>query len=366
MLRREGFDGGIALLSADADPPYDRPNCSKDYLAGEAPAEWMPLRDQAWYGDNDVRLELGAEVTGLDLKGQSVATADGRSWRYDALVLATGAEPVRLPVAGFDAPDAFVLRSLKDADRIIAAAAGARKVAVVGASFIGLEAAAALHSRGLEVHVAAPEPIPLGHIMGEAVGRWVRGVHEKAGIVFHLGRGVSRWADKRLTLDDGQTIEADLLVVGAGVRPRTRLAEAAGLAVDRGVVVDARLRAGAPGVYAVGDIARYPDPRTGQQIRIEHWVHAERQGQHVARAMLGDDRPFTDTPFFWSQHQTATIRYVGHAESAEAAKVDGSLDDRNAEVRYPGAGRVLALATVGRDLAALEADVGFEREPAPT
>jgi NADPH-dependent 2,4-dienoyl-CoA reductase/sulfur reductase-like enzyme/nitrite reductase/ring-hydroxylating ferredoxin subunit len=361
MLRRRGFDGALTLLSADADAPYDRPNCSKDYLAGQAPAEWMPLRGESWYADNDIDLQLRAEASSLDVAGRTVALKDGRSFGYDALLLATGAEPVRLPLDGFAGPDVHVLRSLRDADALITAAERGRRVAVVGASFIGLEVSAALRGRGLEVQVAAPETIPLARVMGDDLGRWVQALHEQAGIVFHLGRGVRGWADGGLTLDDGTTIAADWLVLGVGVRPRTQLAEVAGLKVDRGIVVDRHLRTSAPGVCAAGDVARYPDPRTGELIRVEHWVHAERQGQHVARTILGDETPYADAPFFWSAHQDATIRYVGHAEAFDPPILDGSLERRDAEVRFLSGGRLAALATVGRDLRALQAGVELER-----
>lgn len=361
MLRREGFDGDLTILSADADAPYDRPNCSKDYLSGEAPPEWMPLKPQSWYSENVVDLQLSAKASKLDVKAKTVSLKNGRSFAWDACVIATGAEPVRLPIGGFQRPEVHVLRSLRDADAIAAAAKGAKRVAVVGASFIGIEAAAALRHRGLEVHVAAPEGVPLGHVMGEEIGRWVRGLHEKAGIVFHLGCTVKGWTDGRLALEGGKTIEADFLVVGAGVRPRIGIAEAACLTCDRGILVDARLRTSAPGVYAAGDVARFPDRRTGEAIRIEHWVHAERQGQHVARAILGDDAPFADAPFFWSAHQDTSIRYVGHAEKFDPPTVAGSLESRDAEVRFTHAGRLLALATVGRDVRSLEAGVEFER-----
>lgn len=361
MLRRNGYDGGLTMLSADQDPPYDRPNCSKDYLAGEAPPEWMPLREADWYADNDIDLQLDVEASNLDPAARTVSLSDGRALPYDALLIATGAEPIRLPMEGFEGPDVHVLRTLRDADAIIAAAGHAQRIAVVGASFIGLEAAASLRSRRLEVHVVAPEAIPLARVMGDEIGRWVRGLHEQAGVVFHLGRGVTGWGGGRLTLEDGETIEAGLVVLGVGVKPRTRLAEAAGLVIDRGILVDGRLQTSAPGVYAAGDVARFPHAHTGQPIRIEHWVHAERQGQHVARTILGDDAPFTDTPFFWSAHRDATIRYVGHAEAFDPPTLDGSLERQDAEARFVEAGRLAALATVGRDLRALQADVELER-----
>ncbi len=360
MLRRKGFDGGLTLLSADTDAPYDRPNCSKDYLAGEAQAEWMPLRGETWYTDNDIDLQLKAVASGFDVTARTVSLKDGRSFAYDALLIATGAEPVRLPIEGFARSDVHVLRSLRDADAIVQAAGKAMRAAVVGAGFIGLEAAGALRSRGLEVHVAAPESVPLARVMGDEIGRWVRSLHEQAGIVFHLGSTVLGWADGQLTLNSGKMIEADFLMVGTGVRPRTELAEAAGLALDRGILVDEHLQTSVPGVYAAGDVARFPDRRSGRNIRIEHWVHAERQGQHVARMILGDDAPFGDAPYFWSRHQGASIHYVGHAETFDAPAVDGSLERRDAEVKFLNAGRLLALATVGRDLRSLEAGVELD------
>jgi NADPH-dependent 2,4-dienoyl-CoA reductase/sulfur reductase-like enzyme/nitrite reductase/ring-hydroxylating ferredoxin subunit len=358
MLRRRRFDGDVIVLCADDQAPYDRPNCSKDYLAGEAPAEWMPLRDPAFYAESGIDLRLGAEAAALDVAGKTVRLADGQVVAYDVLVLATGAEPQRPPVPGLDAPNAYVLRTLGDADAIIQAARKARRCAVIGASFIGLEVAAALRQRGLETHVIAPEAVPLERVMGRDVGEWIRRVHESHGVVFHLGRKVLSYADGRVSLDEGEPVAADFIVVGAGVRPRTALAEAAGLHVDNGIVVDDRLRTSAQGVYAAGDIARYPDPLTGDLVRVEHWVHAERQGQHVARMILGEDAPFSDPPFFWSAHYDKTVRYVGHAQTFDPPQVEGVIDREDAEVRFSQSGRLLAVATIGRDLAALQAEAG--------
>ena len=360
MLRRRGFDGSLTMVSADSDAPYDRPNCSKDYLAGEAPPEWMPLRGDGWYADNDIDLRLNTEITALDLAARTAGLRGGASLSFDALVLALGAEPQRPPIPGFDQPTVHTLRSLKDAGAIIAAAEKAKRVAIVGASFIGLEVAASLRHRGIEVHVAAPEDIPLARVLGDDLGRWIQRLHEDKGVIFHLGRKVLGYQNGRLGLDEGPGIEADFIVAGTGVRPRTALAEAAGLKVDKGVVVDARLRASEPNVYAVGDLARFPDPTTGELIRVEHWVHAERQGQHAARALLGDDAPFTDTPFFWSAHYDAKINYVGHAEAFDPPKVEGSLAKQDAIIRYIKDTTPLAVATVGRDLDSLKASLGFE------
>lgn len=358
MLRRLGFDGDVTVISRDTSAPYDRPNCSKDYLAGSAPAEWMPLRGDDWYAENGIDLRLATEVVSLDLRDRTASLKGGATLPFDGLVLAMGAEPHRLPVAGFDQPSVHTLRSLADADAIIRAAEGARRVAIVGASFIGLEVAAALRSRGVEVHVAAPEDIPLARVLGDDLGRWIQALHEENGVVFHLGRKVLGYQGGRVALDKGD-IEADFVVTGVGVGPCSHIPEAAGLRVDRGVLVDRFLRA-APDVYAVGDLARFPHAQTGQLIRVEHWVHAERQGQHAARMLMGDEAPFVDTPFFWSTHYGATVNYVGHASAFDPPEVEGSLTAQDALVRYTQGGRLLAAATVGRDVGSLKAGVALE------
>ncbi len=365
MLRRHGYDGALSVVSSDADAPYDRPNCSKDFLAGEAPAEWMPLREDGWYKDHDIDLRLNTEITKLDLGARSAALKAGDPLSYDALVLALGADPRRPPIPGFDSPKVFTLRSLKDAEAIATAAKGARRVAIVGASFIGLEVAASLKHLGLDVHVVAPEEVPLARVLGDAVGEWIRSLHEAAGVVFHLGRKVQGFKDGRLGLDGDEAIAVDFVVAGTGVRPRTALAEAAGLKVDNGIVVDRWLRASAENVYAVGDLAHFPDTDTGKLIRVEHWVHAERQGQHAARMLLGDDAPFADTPFFWSVHQGKTVNYVGHADEFDEPKIQGSLEKESAVICFAKDGRDLAMATVGDDLASLRAGRTFEKHANP-
>jgi NADPH-dependent 2,4-dienoyl-CoA reductase/sulfur reductase-like enzyme len=289
-----------------------------------------------------------------------VVLRDGERLAFDALILATGAEPVRPSAPGFDLPNVHVLRTLRDSEAIIRAAETGHRVAVVGASFIGLEVAAALIERGLDVQVIAPEAVPLAKLLGEDLGRFVRSLHESKGVKFRLGRSVVGFADGRVVLDDGSGVPADFVVVGVGVRPRTRLAGAAGLAVDNGVVVDARLETKARGVFAAGDVARYPDPRTGALIRVEHWVSAERQGQHAARVLLGLAGDYREAPFFWSAHYDAQINYVGHAEAYDAANVDGVIADRDATVRFMDRARLMAAATLGRDLYALRIEVDLE------
>jgi NADPH-dependent 2,4-dienoyl-CoA reductase/sulfur reductase-like enzyme/nitrite reductase/ring-hydroxylating ferredoxin subunit len=357
MLRREGYSGPLTLIGSE--PPVDRPNLSKDYLAGNAPEEWIPLRDADFYRSIEVDLVTGDAARSIDLGGKSLTLESGRYVAFESLLYATGAEPIRLPIPGADRPEVHLLRTLDDSRAIIARAAPAKRAVVIGASFIGLEVAASLRARGLEVDVVAPEPVPLARVVGDQVGAFVRTLHEEHGVRFHLGRKPTAIADGTVTIDDGTTLRSDLVVMGVGVRPRLTLAESAGLKIDRGVVVDQHLSA-APGVYAAGDVARYPDPRSGQPIRVEHWVVAERQGQAAARNMLGAARPFRDVPFFWSAHHDVTLSYVGHAEAWDAIEVHGSLEARDALLAYRQGGRVLAVVTVGRDRASLEAEAAME------
>ena len=361
MLRREAFAGSVTLLSSDDAAPYDRPNCSKDYLAGNAPEDWIPLKPAEFYRERSIDVALGTEVTGIDVKARQVVIAGGRDMAFNKLVLATGAEPIRLDVPGADAPHVHVLRSLANARAIIAKAPHARRAVVVGASFIGLEVAASLRARELEVHVVAPERRPMERVLGREFGDFIRELHEEHGVVFHLDQTVSAIDAKNVTLKDGTTLAADLVIVGIGVRPRIRLAEQAGLATDRGVLVDAYLETSAPGIYAAGDIARWPDPHSGDKLRIEHWVVAERQGQTVARNILGRRERFADVPYFWSQHYDLPINYVGHAERWDELEIEGDIKARDCLVRYRRDGRLLAVASIYRDLDSLKEEWAMER-----
>jgi NADPH-dependent 2,4-dienoyl-CoA reductase/sulfur reductase-like enzyme/nitrite reductase/ring-hydroxylating ferredoxin subunit len=364
MLRREGFAGSVTLLSADDAAPYDRPNCSKDYLAGNAPEDWIPLKPPEFYREHAIEIVLGTNVTGIDIKAHQVAIAGGRNVAFDKLVLATGAEPIRLDVPGTHEPHVHTLRSLADARAIIAHAEQAQRVVVVGASFIGLEVAASLRARELEVHVVAPERRPMERVLGREFGDFIRELHEEHGVVFHLEETVTAIEGKNVRLKGGKTLPADLVIVGIGVRPRIQLAEQAGLAIDRGVVVNAYLETSAPGIYAAGDIARWPDPHSGEPLRIEHWVVAERQGQTVARNILGRRERFVDVPFFWSQHYDLPINYVGHAEKWDALEIEGDIKARDCLVRYRRDGKLLAVASIYRDVDSLKEEWVMERRAA--
>ena len=364
MLRREGFAGSVTLLSADDAAPYDRPNCSKDYLAGNAPEDWIPLKPPEFYREHAIEIVLGTDVTGIDIKAHQVAIAGGRNVAFDKLVLATGAEPIRLDIPGANEPHVHTLRSLGDARAIIAHAKQAQRVVVVGASFIGLEVAASLRARELEVHVVAPERRPMERVLGPEFGDFIRALHEEHGVVFHLEETVTAIEGKNVRLKGGKTLPADLVIVGIGVRPRIQLAEQAGLTIDRGVVVNAYLETSAPGIYAAGDIARWPDPHSGEPLRIEHWVVAERQGQTVARNILGRRERFADVPFFWSQHYDLPINYVGHAEKWDALEIEGDIKARDCVVRYRRDGKLLAVASIYRDVDSLKEEWAMERRVA--
>jgi apoptosis-inducing factor 3 len=361
MLRREGFGGSLTMVSNDESPPYDRPNCSKDYLAGNAPEEWMPLRPPEFYRENGIDLHLGTEVAAIDARGRSVSLKDGTNLPFDKLLLATGAEPIRLDLPGANAPHVFLLRSLADSRAIIERGKGAKRAVVLGASFIGLEAAAALRAREIEVHVAAPERSPLERVFGPDMAQFVRTLHEEHGVKFHLEQKAAAIDGTRVRLENGQNLDADLVIVGIGVRPRTALAERAGLAVDRGVSVNEYLQTSAPDIFAAGDIARWPDPHSGERLRIEHWVVAERQGQTAARNILGAQEKFAQVPFFWSQHYDVPINYVGHAEKWDDIAIEGDIAGRDCVLRYRRGGRVLAVASIYRDRDSLEAEVAMER-----
>ena len=365
MLRRDGYEGRVTLLSADEAPPCDRPNLSKDYLAGTAQEDWIPLRSAEYYDAKHIDLVLGSRVSSIDVRQKRVLLESGKAYGFGALLIATGADPVRLPVPGATESQIHYLRTFADSRAIVAKAVAAKCVVVIGASFIGLEVAASLRTRGIEVHVVAPDKTPLERVMGPEVGAYIRRVHEAHGVIFHLGQTVSRVEGNRAILSDGATIDMDFIVLGVGVRPAIALGEQAGLAMDRGVSVNEYLETSVPGVFAAGDIARWPDPHSGERIRVEHWVVAERQGQVAAKNILGQRVRYDAVPFFWSQHYDVAINYVGHAEKWDAIEIDGSLDANDCTVTYKLDGRTLAVATIYRDLQSLQAELAMEQKAQP-
>ena len=360
-LRREGYAGPITMLSADAALPCDRPNLSKSYLAGTAPAEWLPLRPADFYQSEHIEVRLSTEVTGIDTEQRQLQLADGQQLPYGALLLATGAEPIRLGLPGTDLPHVHYLRTQADGEALSQAAGNATRAVVIGASFIGLEVAASLRARGVQVQVVGRETELMQRVLGAQVGQYLQSLHAKHGVVFHLGREVARIDASTVTLDNGESLDADLVVIGIGVRPKLALAEDAGLTIDHGVLVDAYLQTSMPGIYAAGDIARWPDALTGERIRVEHWVVAGRQGQTAARNMLGQRERCELVPFFWTEQYDFALAYVGHAERFDEAVIDGDLGAQDCTITYRRGGRTLAVAVVHRDLEGLHAEVALER-----
>jgi NADPH-dependent 2,4-dienoyl-CoA reductase/sulfur reductase-like enzyme/nitrite reductase/ring-hydroxylating ferredoxin subunit len=360
MLRRLGYTNPITMISRDGEAvPVDRPNLSKDYLDGTAPEEWIPLRGADFYAEHQITLMPRVEVKHLHPAAHEVELADGQRLAYGALLLATGASAIRLDIPGAHLPHVHVLRSLPDSRAVIAGAKAAKQAVVLGSSFIGLEVAASLRKRGLEVHVVSPDAVPLARVLGPELGAFIQALHTDKGVHFHLGRRPAAIDAREVTLDDGTKLSAQLVVMGVGVRANTQLAEAAGLKVDRGVVVDAQLRTSAADVLAAGDIARFPVE--GGTARIEHWSVAQQQGQLAARTLLGMARKATPVPFFWSQHYDVPINYAGHAERWDSLTVAGNIAERNCLVAYREGGRIVAVASIYRDRDSLLAEDALSR-----
>ncbi len=360
MLRRQDYRGSIVMLSNEAAAPVDRPNLSKDYLAGSAPEDWLPLRPDDFYAEAKIDLRLNTEVTSIDTNARHVVTAGGETIPYDRLLLATGAEPVRLPIPGADQPHVHVLRSLADSRAIIALADGARRAVVIGASFIGLEAAASLRARNIEVHVVGLEQRPMERVLGPEMGDFVRALHEEHGVIFHLGDTVTAIDGKRATLKSGGAIEADIVVVGVGVRPRLGVGRKGG-ACDRSrrhrrcLSGNQRLRHLCRGRYRALARSAFRREHPGRALGGGRTSGPDRGAKHARAA-----RAFDAVPFFWSQHYDVPINYVGHAEKWDEITVDGDIAGRDCLLQYKRKGRVLAVASIYRDVASLEAELAME------
>lgn len=367
-LREEGFRGNVVMITREDRAPYDRPNLSKDYLQGHAEPEWMPLRPEEFFSQHNITLLLNREVTRVDARTKTITFEDGETMEYDSLLVATGGMPVRLNIPGADLKNVCLLRSFADADSIIETARHSRRAVVVGASFIAMEAAYSLCERGLEVTVVAPSQEPFETTLGREVGALFRRLHEDHGVRFKLGSIVYRFEGSHdveaVALDNGELIETDMVVVGAGVRPVTHFLEGVELDQSGAVVVDSRMCA-ADGIYAAGDIASFPDHRTGERVRIEHWRTAQQQGRAAARNMVGRDMAFDGVPFFWTRQFDAGLLYVGHAVSWDEIIYRGEISSRDFLAFYIKNDRVLAVAGMNRDreMAAVEELMRLGRMP---
>jgi NADPH-dependent 2,4-dienoyl-CoA reductase/sulfur reductase-like enzyme/nitrite reductase/ring-hydroxylating ferredoxin subunit len=361
MLRRQGFAGTIQMVSHDESIPYDRTNLSKDYLSGNAPEDWLPILKESFFDKNKIQLNLNVSVVKVDAAKKSVLLSDDKVLFYDKLVLATGGEPITPPIPGVDQKNVFMLRTLKDCRRIIEKCDGSKTVAVIGAGFIGLEVAASLKQRGIDVHVIAPEQMPLIKTLGIHVGSYIKKAHESHGVRFHLGHNVKEINDGHVVLDDGTQIECDFVVVGVGIKPNLELAKQAGCDIDHGVLVNEHMETSVPGIYAAGDIARWPDPRSLRPIRVEHWEVAERHGQVVACNILGARIKYQDVPFFWTQQFDKIICYIGYSDRFDRMDVLGDPGKDDFAVVYYEDDRVAAFMSVGRDLENLKVEQALNR-----
>jgi NADPH-dependent 2,4-dienoyl-CoA reductase/sulfur reductase-like enzyme len=353
-LRRHGFEGRLVAVGAEAHMPYDRPPLSKELLAGAwEPARCALARDET--EALEVEWRLGCAATGLDLAARRVELADGSRVDFDGLVIATGASPRSLP----DQPELeglFTLRSLDDALRLRAALDAGPRVAVVGAGFIGAEVAATCRGRGLDVTLIEALPLPLERALGARIGSLVADLHRDHGVDLRLGVGVREVrGEKRvegLELSDGSRVDAEVVVVGIGVRPATGWLEGSGIALDDGVLCDEACRASAPGVVAAGDVARWPNPRTGDVMRLEHWTNASEQADAAARTLLageGGAPPFAPVPFFWSDQYDRKIQFAGSVHASDAMRVvDGAIEERRFVALYERGGRLRGVLGVNR------------------
>jgi NADPH-dependent 2,4-dienoyl-CoA reductase/sulfur reductase-like enzyme len=349
------------MIDPDRDAPCDRPNLSKDYLAGNAPEEWIALHPPEFYDERQIEI-VRTRAEAIIVADRTVVLGNGSRRRFDALILATGAEPVHLDIPASEGARVFYLRTLADSRAIIAAAQNGSRAVVIGAGFIGLEVAASLRHRNIDVHVVAMENVPLARVLGPELGSFVLHTHEEHGVTFHGGHTVHEIDAVGVTLDDGTRLDADFVVIGAGVRPRVALAESAGIRVDNGITVDEHLRTNVDGIFAAGDVASWPDPRSGRRVRIEHWAVAQMMGQTAARNVLGMNERFDTVPFFWSQHYDAVISSVGHAPEWDRADIDVDPSQLDCTVTLRQRGRRLAVVTIFRDGASLEAEIEMQRE----
>ncbi|MBI1885778.1 MAG: FAD-dependent oxidoreductase [Chloroflexi bacterium] len=350
-LRKEGFGGRVVLIGAEPDPPYERPPLSKEYLRGEEERDKLFILPQQFYPENDVDLRLGTAATALDVRERTVELDKGVPVKYDKLLIATGGRVRRLAVPGSDLEGVYYLRTVADSERIAAEMAPGRRLVVAGAGFIGAEVAASARVKGLEVAVVEMETVPLKHALGEEVGRVYADIHRDQGVDLRLGEPVARFEGsrrvERVVCASGDAIDCDFVVVGVGIEPETSLAEAAGIEVGNGIVVNEYCETSVPDVYAAGDVANHYNALLGERLRVEHWQNAQNQGAAAAVSMLRRET-FAEVPWFWSDQYDLNMQYAGYASTWDEVVFRGSVEERRFTAFYLRDGRIRAAMAIGR------------------
>jgi 3-phenylpropionate/trans-cinnamate dioxygenase ferredoxin reductase component len=337
-LRENGYDGRVVLIGAEPDRPYERPPLSKDYLRGEAEREAAYVHPADYYGEHDIELRLETVVDSLDLGARELVLDGGERLAFTKLLLATGAEPRRIP----GAEGVHYLRDFRDSDTLRAVLDRGGRMAVIGGGWIGCEVAASARQKGLEVTLIEQAAAPLEGVLGRELGDIYAAIHRDHGVEVLTGATVEAIEAERVVLAGGRAVECDHVVVGIGVAPRTALAEAAGLQVDNGIVVDERLATSADGVFAAGDVANAAHPLFGTRLRVEHWHNALEQGPAAARSMLGSREPYDRIPYFFSDQYEVGMEYAGHATEWDEVVFRGDVDAREFIAFWVKDGRVLA------------------------
>lgn len=352
-LRKRGADGSILLLGREPEPPYERPPLSKEYLRGEAKREDAYVNPVSWYEENGVELRTATSVMSLDVEGKKAKLQGGDEIEFEKALIATGANVNILRVEGAAQEGIHYLRAFGNSDGIREAAEGADRVVLIGGSYIGCEVAASLTAKGTDCAMVMMEDVALSRTFGEEAGRWFHELLESKGVEIHGGETLQSFEGdgdvKGVVTESGKVIEGDAVVVGAGVKPDVMLAQKAGLEVDDGIVCDATLQTSAEGIYAAGDVCSYDSRVHGRRLRVEHWDVAMQQGQHAARSMMGEGKPYEVVPYFFSDlADWAGLEYVGPATDWDEVVWRGDRDAGEFAVFYMKGGKVAGALTVER------------------
>ena len=351
-LREAGFQGDLVLIGAEPEVPYERPPLSKEYLRGETTFEDTLVRPPNFYADNGIETHFGIRATKVDLDGKVVELEGGNRVPYDKVLITTGGRNRRPPLPGLDLEGVYDLRTVSDADRIRSQVAPGRKVVIAGMGFIGSEVAASLRMLGMEVSVIARSRLPLDRVLGEQIARVMESIHRDQGVEMVFEDAVETFEGsgrvERVRTQDGRVIACDFVVVGLGIEPITEVVAGSAIRIENGIVVDEYCRTSVEGVYAAGDVANHYHPLFGRRIRVEHWQHAIKHGQAAARNMLGNQKPYDEVYWFWSDQYTYNLQYAGFATDWDELIVRGSLEKRKFIAFYLKGGRILATVGMNR------------------